>query len=375
MIGLRAASVEGRRLDRTSLRVLALPAFKTAEDNPYNALLYTHLAQLGVIIDEWSSARLRSRSYDLVHIHWPEYVLYSSRGSVALLRMLRFLQNLVFCKRHGIKVLWTVHDLGSHDSRHPRLDPVLWWCFTRLVDCTISLTYAGQVEAFHRFPRLRRRPGFVVPHGHYRGAYPDTVHRKDARSQLGIADGVPLLVFFGRIRAYKDVIALVDAFRSLAHPTARLLIAGEPLPVELGEAVRQAVDGSPRITLRIGFVPADEIQVLLRAADLVVAPYRRILNSGTALLALSFGTPVLVPALGSLTDVQSSVGSEYVRTFDGPISSEVLGAAISWLATRQAVAPPNLDTISWPVVAQQTLEAYSALISGRSQSGTDSPAP
>jgi hypothetical protein len=84
---------------------------------------------------------------------------------------------------------------------------------------------------------------------------------------------------------------------------------------------------------------------------------------------------VLVPALGSLTDVQSSVGSEYVRTFDGPISSEVLGAAISWLATRQAVAPPNLDTISWPVVAQQTLEAYSALISGRSQSGTDSPAP
>jgi beta-1,4-mannosyltransferase len=45
-----------------------------------------------------------------------------------------------------------------------------------------------------------------------------------------------------------------------------------------------------------------EVQYLFNAADAVVCPYERTLNSGVALLAATFGVPVIGPAKGGFTD-------------------------------------------------------------------------
>ena len=65
----------------------------------------------------------------------------------------------------------------------------------------------------------------------------------------------------------------------------------------------------------------------LPATDLVVLPYRDILNSGSAVLALSFDRPVLVPRRGSLGDLQNHVGRQWVRTYEGDIGAAELEAA------------------------------------------------
>ncbi|MDY7008651.1 MAG: hypothetical protein SWX82_33215 [Cyanobacteriota bacterium] len=52
-----------------------------------------------------------------------------------------------------------------------------------------------------------------------------------------------------------------------------------------------------RIKLKFGFVPDKKLQEYFRAANFVVLPFKDILNSGNALLALSFDCPVLVSAL------------------------------------------------------------------------------
>jgi beta-1,4-mannosyltransferase len=53
----------------------------------------------------------------------------------------------------------------------------------------------------------------------------------------------------------------------------------------------------------------------MRAADLIALPYKEILNSGSAILALSFDRPILVPAAGALAEL--SEWSAYTRVSSG----------------------------------------------------------
>jgi len=47
----------------------------------------------------------------------------------------------------------------------------------------------------------------------------------------------------------------------------------------------------------------------MNAADVVVLPYRHILSSGAALLAMSFGKPCIAPGIGCLADVLDASGA------------------------------------------------------------------
>jgi glycosyltransferase involved in cell wall biosynthesis len=56
----------------------------------------------------------------------------------------------------------------------------------------------------------------------------------------------------------------------------------------------------------------DDMQVLLNAADCVVLPYNEVLTSGAAMLAMSFGRPVVAPDLGGVRDyVDEASGALY----------------------------------------------------------------
>ena len=57
-----------------------------------------------------------------------------------------------------------------------------------------------------------------------------------------------------------------------------------------------------RVTLRPGYVPADEIPGLIGAADALVLPYRTATSSQNAWLAFEHGTPVIATRAGTLAD-------------------------------------------------------------------------
>ena len=57
-----------------------------------------------------------------------------------------------------------------------------------------------------------------------------------------------------------------------------------------------------RVTLRPGYVPADEIPALFGAADALVMPYREATASQNALLAFSHGVPVITTTAGALAE-------------------------------------------------------------------------
>src|SRR3546814_7963709 len=67
---------------------------------------------------------------------------------------------------------------------------------------------------------------------------------------------------------------------------------------------------------------SDLIERITDEADAVVLPYRDIVNSGSALLALSRFRPVIAPRLGSLIELQGQVGEDWLWLYDGPLTGE-----------------------------------------------------
>jgi hypothetical protein len=81
-------------------------------------------------------------------------------------------------------------------------------------------------------------------------------------------------------------------------------------------------------------------------------------------LALSFDRPVLVPARGSLAELQDLVGRDWVRTYSGALSPSGLQSAMTWAVEAVRPASPELRELEWSRIARTTLDAYRAVLSG-----------
>jgi beta-1,4-mannosyltransferase len=337
-------------------RVLGWPAFNPGTGNPYNALLYGALERRGAHVDEFSAARLLRERYDVWHIHWPERLAH---GRAALARLLSFAALVLVARARGTRIVWTVHNLEGHAACRPGLERQLMRWLARRLDGIVALSETGALLVRERYPMLARRPTAVVSHGHYIGRYSNEVDRAEARTLLQLADADRVVVFAGRIDPYKGIERLVREFARLENPQARLVVAGRPASQELRLAIEEAAGADGRIRLHLTDLCDDELQVFLNAADLVALPYERILNSGTALLALSFGRPVLVPGTGAMEDLRAQLGDDAVRLFSGPLSAEQLAAAL-------AAPAPDPDVLlsrvraehDWDAIAEQTLSLY-----------------
>ena len=265
---------------------------------------------------------------------------------------------------HGASVVWTTHNVRPHEGRDTPLERWYWSGVLRRVDAVIHPSRASQAAVEARYPALAGVPHAVVRMGHYRGSYPDSISRDEARAAFGIAEDAAVITFIGLVRPYKNVPRLIGLVRALpAERKVVLLVGGEPLNPELRSEIERAAGGDPRVRLTLRHVPEDDVQRYLRAADLVVLPFTDITNSGSALLALSFDRPVLVPRRGAMGELQELAGTDWVRTYDGELTSASLDEALAWAHARPA-ASPDLSPLNWGAIAEETLAFYRAVRGG-----------
>lgn len=330
------------------MRVSAAPAFANRRSNPYNAMLYDALSERGVEVVEFGVREVLRQRPDVVHVHWPESALNKPRRRAAAFRSVQLLVVLGLARRRGARVVWTAHNARSHFRRYPRAERLWWHAFVRLVDGWISLSSTASAEVLAAHPRLADRPTAVVAHGHYRGAYPDGPAERFAPGRT--------VVFAGRVKPYKGVPELLAAFSRLDRPDVRLVVAGRCDDAELAAELSRTTD--PRVDLRLREIPESEVVPLLRGADLVVLPFRAVLNSGSAMLALSFGAPVLCPATGALAELADAVPG-WVLTYDGELTAEVISAALD---QGRPAGLPDLSCFDWSELAGQTLAFYLAVL-------------
>ncbi|NEX47745.1 glycosyltransferase [Pseudotabrizicola algicola] len=294
--------------------------------NPYQKLLYAKASAKAEVVAGDIDAVLHvlrtkgARPQDVVfHLHWLNALFRRiTTQEAARAAADTFLAKLEQLRQTGARLVWTVHNTVSHDTPFAAIETDLSARIAGLAD-VIHLHCAGsqdEVAASFALPAEKVR---ISRHGSYIGAYPDYVSRDQARQYLGIGAQEDVILFTGLVRPYKGVEDLVSAFRSILadRPGARLIIAGHPWFDPLA-ALEPALteDERSRVLTTGRFVNDSELQLFFRAADIAAYPYRRILTSGSLLLALSFGVPTVVPRSAMTAEVLEGQGAGHLYGAD-----------------------------------------------------------
>jgi glycosyltransferase involved in cell wall biosynthesis len=341
------------------------PAFRTRHANPYNALLYDAVAERGVDVREYRLGELTGRRRpDVVHLHWPELLFLSTHRSwQARLRLGAFERRIAHARRRGSRLVLTAHNDAPHENRgNERAREALERMLHRRLDGVFALSEAGERFARQSYPGV---PVFRTPHGHYRDAYLFGQGRDEARRALGLGTDSMVLAAVGQVRPYKNLPALVAALRLVDDPDLRVVIAGAPAGGATDDVLRS---GDPRLLLELERLDEHRIASWLAAADAAVLPYRRILNSGAALLALSAGRPVVVPSLGAMPELADRVGPEWVLLYQGEFDAAVLRRAIDW-ARMPRTGSPDLSAFDWGPIADATIDGYRRVLRAPARTG------
>jgi len=279
-----------------------------ARGNPFQALFYRSFLGYGIatvdLNDPWSFPELRhiARDYDIaVHLHWLNFVLGKSEDLSAAQKDLgRFKDAVEKILAAGGKIVWTVHNLLPHDAKYVELEMELRKAVSNAASL-IHLMSDESGEIVREMFDVDRNKTVVVPHPNYRGCYPDYVTRERARLTLGLEPDEQVIVMLGAIKPYKGLETLLAAVEKIRRPErVRLIVAGMP---DDSMAARKFVDKClthPSILIHPKKVATENVQYYLRAADVGVAPYDRVLNSGALLLYSTFDLPVVAPDVPSL---------------------------------------------------------------------------
>ena len=203
----------------------------------------------------------------------------------------------------GASIIWTAHNLYPHDRNvWPLLDRLARQIVVRLAAHIFVHGPAAAKIVAAEFPAARNKLTEIW-HGHWLDFYPRGCSQNEARARLGIPADVYVYGCVGACKEYKNLHKLIPAFQSVPG-AAWLIIAGRFQSAEYEREVKRLVAVNPeRILVVSGFIPDEDLQYFLAASNIVVMPYAEILTSGSAMLALSFGRPVIAPRRGFLEDV------------------------------------------------------------------------
>jgi glycosyltransferase involved in cell wall biosynthesis len=286
-------------------------------------------------------ALLRDRP-DVVHVQW------------AVLRPLdrRFYRRLAAA---GMPVVFTAHDPLPNVGGRARRRSVAATArsFARVI-CHSEWGRRALVEHCGvAAGRVR-----VIPHGAF-GYLRDEPEVPPPAAPPG-----PLAALPGILRPYKGADVLVRAWPAVRErvPGATLVIAGRAM-MDVAALGRPG----PGVEIVDRFLSDAELAALLRRADVVVLPYRRIDSSGVLFAALAFGRALVLSDVGSFRELHDEHGigvlvppgdaAALAAAVAGVLGDEAGRAALAAASERAAAGP-----FSWKLVARRHEDVYREVV-------------
>lgn len=349
------------------IKLLVFPKDK----NPYQHLLYSHMEDtkvynvyyfpfVGSLPFLFALPIYRLIGVRIVHIHWQSFTLPKNIPYSKDLSLRLFMLTLRLLRLFRFKIVWTIHNLTPHEPQ--TANDLL--CTKRLA----SIAHAKIIHSSSVLDVMKQRSvdidhTHIIPHGNYIPVYNNIITREEARKSLGIDDNQQVILFFGNIRPYKGLEKLLEAVKNINNPRLHLVIAGKCSDASIEQHIESA-KSSITITYHNKFIPDDDVQKYFNAADIVCLPFKNITTSGSALLALTFGKPLIAPNIGAIRDIPQTVGTLY-----DPSTTDALKIAIEELVTNpkklasaQKASHEYAMTLNWKYIAADTEKIYATVL-------------
>ena len=266
-----------------------------SESNQYANLLVNGLKAHGV--EAYSLKEVlydfkKFRSVEIFHLNWFENV----NGSFDFIKKLLKLSYPIAA---GKKIVWTMHNKMPHSKNVPKLQRFLLRLLKRRAAAIVIHSNLSKELLFKESPRFAEK-AIYLPHPHYFGAY------GTGRIGFDLSDQPLQLLFFGVIKPYKNIEILIDVVQEFDAKEIELTIAGKCYDQEYENALKQKIH-QPNIRINFQFLDDEQLIDTIERHELLVLPYdlRSSLNSGTVILAFSYGRSVICPQIGTILDVEA----------------------------------------------------------------------
>lgn len=314
--------------------------------NPYISLLEDAIGEEGWRVRRFSPWVALFGKYQVLHVHWPEGFIMGRSRVVSWLKSLFLALLLLRLAVVNTVVVRTVHNAKPHDTEYRPIQKALANGLDRRTDVWIHLSEHSMEEMGHD-------RAVLIPHGSYVDWYPPLPGRN------GEAPSCLDLLYFGQVRPYKGVEQLIAAVAQTSG-VLRTLIAGNPSTASYGAQVDQLAKGVEGVETRLEFIPDNELWEILASCSLVVLPFRDIWNSGSLLLALSAGRPVLISDSRLAREFEKEFGFEWIHRFSGDLNGEALVDGLRWACdTADSRAErPSFDKRAWPEIGRAHVRVY-----------------
>jgi glycosyltransferase involved in cell wall biosynthesis len=348
-----------QKIQEIRLIIGVFPAW--LDNNSYLPSLYDAVSNAGAsvrFLDKLGSSTCSD--LDILHLHWIHHKTSGRSSFEKSYRSWRFLRKVRHLKKsHGLKVVWTVHNLTGHEERFSEQDRHFRQALAASCDQLLVHTEsgAGQVTA-HLGMNL---PLKVIEHASYTGTCRTDTTREQVRREMDIPSHALVAVNIGNMRPYKGMKSYLEAAGKVDREDLYLILAGPaPDPHHRDELARLA--DHPRVTSRFSHVAGEEMARLLAASDLFLAPTGDIMTSGSVILAMSYSLAVLGPRSGFIREMCGDNGALY---HDGDAAS--IARTLANLTTEQAQTMgrhncQRIEPFTWQRMASETVKVYEELL-------------
>lgn len=330
-------------MSQSSPRVMHTFGHTRGSGNPYTTLLNDaingHTAWRSAYFSWPNFVLLR---WDVLHIHWPEFLLRDENPARARVKSFLFRGTLRLARRTSRTVIRTVHNVLPHEVDDNEAHEL----------AQVDALTQGFVVLNSLTPTPNDLPRKHIPHGHYRTWYADYLSKQVTKRGY--------MLFFGSIRPYKGVSDLIHAFAGMdAKARGSLRIAG-PISENYRRELESIASSIPGLEMRLERLTDAELFREVSEAEIVVLPYRRVENSGSLLLALSLGTPVVTTASNAASELQTETGEEWIQLID-TVTPQTLQRAVDKLRSTRRAPSPELEKFSWVGIATETVSFYTSV--------------
>lgn len=351
-----------------SFNVLMMPDYR--DINPYQELLLQSLAKEDVTVNFTTGYRRLLPIYrqvkaltnvDVLHIHWLDPYIKGENWLVKLIYCLKFLFDTFLVKQRGVRIVWTVHNLTAHNSQFTGLQIWVKQQFMNIADQIIVHSESAKQALLETFPDAPQDKLNVIPHGHYRDIYAPAIAKEIARQQLGFPQEGFIFLNFGVLKPYKGTEKLLEVWQQEIDsiPDHYLQIVGKALDSDYGNSLQQKVNQISNVTLNNAYISDEEIPIYFSAVDAVILPFQRILTSGSLLLAMSYGKPIIAPNFAGIKEVLDTANDFlYNPEQEDGLSHMIQAFQTKDLTTVSQKVKAACDKLDWQAIAQKTKQLY-----------------
>ncbi|MBO9445590.1 glycosyltransferase family 4 protein [Ruegeria sp. R14_0] len=266
--------------------------------NPYQNMMYSACAPefnlsgpRTVLFSEFAQPEFQAEN-EIIHIHWddrlfgnPESEEENTIFPIAFDRLRQFQAN-------GGRIIWTIHNKFAHAAA----DQSAIFCESRRqLAQLVDLVHVHTPNAKHHMiseygtnpDKLR-----LIPHPSYLGVYEPAEHTLNR--PLPLRDTTRLLTF-GAMRGSRELDRLQQATQKLTNRGYEFHLSVVGRVFRSGRRLARRIQRNPNNTVVADRIPDEEVAHVFSQAHAYVLPSTTTFTSGTAMLAQTFGLPLIGP--------------------------------------------------------------------------------